>query len=240
MKIKQLTESIYSIDKIYNILSEECAPFKTLSENFKYVPRRMVDDKFVYDEFYEQNILLSIDTRPIRSSLRRRANNSYELFNDMIMDNGHASRVHHMFATSTKGENTLYPINKYEAVWCFPIGKFKYSYIPNDFNGHFKLNAFSQMIENVDELDEKENLVKMVEEYERRLKDELKDDDEEFNRYYRLYVEPMKKQLEKINDIKSTDYASAFKMENELWFNAKSYYIISNHTYDNLKKYINS
>lgn len=224
------------IADIYKLLSEQCRQFKELTDNFhwKYVPMREVGDDMVYDEFYENDSIIQIKTKPVRSSIVRRANPEvYTKINDALIKRGHASRIHHMFTTSTKGQNTLFKLDKNYSVMTFPIGEFKYSYVPNDFNGYINFNMFSDLMVNHTVIEEQDDIDIMVDQYEEYIKKEFPD-----TNYMMTNVNNMKKELKKLDMVNSSNYKDAFKMEYELWFNANSYYVLSANTFGNLVQYI--
>lgn len=240
MKFKQLCESEHTIEDIYNILVKDCQQFKQLSKDFKNVPMRMLGGGFNHDEFFDEDTILTIDSLPGRSSLT--AHNSllqhtYKLFNDLIIKQGHASRIHHMYSTSSLGDNKAYGVEVEESAFIFPIGDFKYSYIPEDFNVYFDIRAFNVLYSQEVESEVRGSLVDMVNQYVESMKEDYDEGSKSYHNAM-FQVERMKEQLDNVSSIRSENYSNAFIQENEIWFNSKSYHAISYQTYERLLAYM--
>lgn len=240
MRYQQLTEDTMSIESIYDTLSSECAEFKQLTDNFNpsLIPIREVHTNTIEMDFYTKTQLIKINNRATRTTVVGSNRIVYPIFDKLITYKGHASRINHMMSTSSLGMNSVYPIDMDEAVRVFPVGDFKYSYVFDDFNNHFSLKLFNPMLMELDAeglIEKDDNLNDLI------LKWTAIVDDYEDNAYKTdqlRYIERLHEQISKIDEIHSDDYHNAFTTENEIWFNCKSYYVMSNNTLESLHNFI--
>lgn len=238
MRYQQLTEDTMSIEGIYETLSSECSEFKDITDNFNpaLIPIREVHNNALEMDFYTNTQLIKINNRATRTTIVGSNRIVYPIFDKSITDKGHTSRINYMMSTSSLGRNSVYPINMDEAVRVFPIGDFNYSYVFDDFNEHFSLKLFNPMLIELDAeglIENDDNLNDLV------LKWSKIDDDEHRTDKLR-YIERLHEQLSHIDDIHSTNYRNAFNDENEIWFNCKSYYVMSNNTLESLHNFMNT
>ena len=240
MKFTQLFEKSADISEIYQLLSKYCQPFKTETDNFnyKYIPLRMIGSN-IGDEYYDSNTYFKLKTKVERASTFSSNDPTiYKWMNEEIVKHGHSSRIKHAVSCSTKGYNTLYPIEHEYAFRLFPVGKYTYSYVVNDFNHLFNLNAFKPLFRYLPVDTSNISLSDMVSQAKEELKMNYAND--EYMLKIKMYdIQDMEKELSKINEIHSSNYKDAFKMENEIWFNCEEYIILNATTFGNLVEYIN-
>lgn len=244
MFYKELTESTQTIEDIYDTLSRDCSEFKSLSKNFKYVPTRQVGHIIdSYENFFTEDHIAKMNTLPTRESLAAISivhQHSYTLLNDLIMDYGNASRIHHMASSSSTGNNPEFVYDEDRSLYLFPIGSFEYSYIPVDFNYHFNIRLFSDLFDVEKDVKSYDSLIDMIDIFEQELEELNANEEIDSKMYseYGEYINEVKSELDKISSIKSDNYTSAFSDEHEIWFNVKSYYVVSTNTYKRLMELV--
>lgn len=244
MRLRELLESSDSTYiEIYEHLKSECQTFFELSHGFKYTPHRRMS---VNDAKQELQYLFRIKNRPMRHSATDEGDDKIREFLDIIFkEKGFASRYEYMMASSSLGENSLYPVNK-DSPYVFPIGNFSYSYIPDDFNKYTEILEKTDFLRifyyifDVDELKKlgistvfhsKETFLKFY--WEMCLQGKIPDiyDDEIYEMADDIFG--------LLNNISNKNYTDAFNGEHEIWFNCKEYYLLPAIDYNYMMREIN-
>lgn len=245
MRLYQLLESDKSdYELIYDTLKKDCSEFYRVSDGFRYVPYR--EDSISHSVSNLFQLLYKYETRPIRTSVitQFKSTNIIETFDMISKANGNASRIEHMVTTSSLGMNPSYPVSSDDYL-IFPIGKFTYSYISDDFNNHTdSLSAgIVQVINRLSQHpkwdSEKKNILsnrEIMKKYYYEIIDDLTLNNESKNIIKMDFVENINIIFHLLHKITTGNYLNAFEDESEIWFNCKSYYAMANVDFQNMIK----
>lgn len=252
MRLYQLTENtVDGIEEIYDALMRDCQPFYELSKGFRKVPLRNMGNMDLPHNFFDDAVMEKVDNRPIRTPISyNKSTNS--IVSNTIEELGHASRTKFMMSASSKGKNPVFKVNINDAARVFPIGDFNYSYVKDDYNVAMLIPRFEALYNQIlsnpdlpntfkDDFKSIKTIYDFIDVYKKLAYQEGEDENMEKGEIESIIHEDLEAVyilLNDINKIHSDDYVSAFKEENEIWFNCKSYYALSNKTYIELGKYI--
>lgn len=237
---KQLSSNQKHANDMFEYLKTYCRQFYELSNQFEYVPHRKESfDRSVTTDFDE---IVKMDTRSTRKSKIDRLNdgNIIEMFDVISTALGNASRIHHMAASSSIGENPLFPVYD-DSPKLFPIGDLKYSYIIDDFNIH--TDDFG-----IDEAALIKHIIQTKEYSSIGPKKIFHDARTLYKFYEHTYSHETLLPLnlagitcnaiiDLLNKIENNNYKKAFNNENEIWFNCKEYFMIRNIDYEYMMEY---
>lgn len=236
MRLYQLfehSEPSMEATEMYEYLKLQCPKFFELSEGFKYVPHRELNLKHGTPSPHN---LTRFNTRPTRKSLLFPNSEVMEYYDKVSMVKGNASRITHMFSSSSLGKNSEFPVNEFSP-HVFPIGDFTYSYIDDDFNTHTEDfdDDVSDLLEHIIGspqlvkvgLDKVFHTEETTLKFYNHIKDTLVDpvSDEYIESTISTIFEPLRETYH-------TNYVDAFRSENEIWFNCKEYFLLSTTEYE--------
>lgn len=236
MRTKQLLEA--NAGDIIDIIDRDCGQFMRLSDDLQYVPVRKLSLAYSDSEVF--NNFFRFKTQYERSSVVY-DDDTFEYLDMLMRFNGHASRKYNMVATSSKGENHDFGVDKQSDYAIFPIGNFTYSYVSIDFNDHTEdtIPTTIGLKEMVDRLKEygvyDDSLFRDLKSMYRAYVSTLSEDETQVFKLYDIQ-DALKEQQKFLNNIYSTNYVNAFNEENEIWFNCKAYYAMPYKMYEEVMR----